>query len=53
MDEQQPTAPESAPQEPTAQSAQTYGKGSRMKMFVYYLIAAVVIYFLVWFLWLK
>lgn len=57
MDEQQPTAPAEAPQEPAAQSPQASGKisakSSWVKTFVYYLVAAVVIYFLVWFFWLK
>jgi len=57
MDEQQPTAPAEAPQEPAAQSPQGSGKisakSSWVKTFAYYLVAAVVIYFLVWFFWLK
>ena len=57
MDEQQPAAPAEAPQEPAAQSPQasgkSYAKSSWVKTFVYYLVAAVVIYFLVWFFWIK
>ncbi len=57
MEEQQPTTPVNAPQEPAAQSPQapekSSGKASFGKTVAYYLVAGIVIYFLIWFLWLR